>query len=206
MQYDAEIMIFGYRPHPFHTAVSALYILAGYAVLRWYDWMAFGLIMITLGIVTALAINIRLIVDGYAEYWSNLRDFIKLIERSKNSDALYEAFGLNAPASEIKITEVDKSRGEAFPIFRMHSFPVDAVTMRKVANAIVRGTPFSEREMAGRGKMMTVPAFRKLHKYLKSKEYIKPNNAKTNKLGFSLTQKGARIMYELADQEVKNHQ
>jgi len=193
--------MFGYEPHPKHTLIAALYIAVGYIAIIREGWIAFGLIMIGMGIITWLVVNATIVIKSYQDYWSEINSFLQLAMKTNNPH-IWTIFGMQPPPTEVKVMVKDTSKGEAYPSYQFQGLPVSPHIMRVIADGVLTGKPFSENEWT-KNKIVPGTKFRKLQKLFKDKDFIRPNNTRSNNLGYSLTRKGQQVLYEFASESVK---
>jgi len=194
-----------YHPHPKHIFISILIIAMGFATAIMDGWLWFGVIVISIGIMTAIAINVRLTVEGYRDYWAEIGytfDTVLKIKDPAIQNVIFEFFGFTPPSNRIQIVDREDLGQGSFSM-KFKELPVSTHIMQAIADAVLTGMSFSEKEISNRKKLVSSPKFRKLQATMREQNMLKPNNSKSNQMGFSLTRKGTEIMYQFASESVK---
>ena len=167
----------------------------GTASLFYEKWKIFGILSIILGFLMGLTIELCINWDKIISYWEIINQHILLMDKIKNPDLWY-ALGYKQVPETVRVIE-NLNDGHTI---RFKEIPISPAKMNILANKVLMSgkTTFSEKEYAA-----IVPNFRKIQKEWKSKGYLKSNNQKNPRLGYSFTRKGMDVLYEFASQEFK---
>lgn len=125
--------------------------------------------------------------------------FALTIERTFNIDI--PGMGEEKP-KEPKVTRIQIDELTRQGHIRQVSFidlPISESKLKTLAAGLMAGRPFSEREWAGSGKLMSSSEFRELRQELIRRELLEQANSKDPRQGYRLNVRGEAVMKTYAD-------
>ncbi len=171
------------------VTVALIFFTIAWNVRNWFTWS------LGIGLVTAL------VVWMYSmRHWFNLTKLELLTGLDLNRDgAIGEA--KPAPYSEPQTVKVTLNRISQDGHFsgEMFDMPGSMEQLKKLADGLLNGLPFTEREWAGAGKPYSSATFRDLRKELMRRELIELASEKDSRQGYVLTDDGSQFMANILE-------
>lgn len=171
------------------VTVALIFFMVAWNVRNWFTWS------LGIGLVTAL------VVWMYSmRHWFNLTKLELLTGLDLNRDgAIGEA--KPAPSSEPQTVKVTLNRISQDGHFSGEYFDLPGTMdqMKLLADGLLNGTPFTEREWAGAGKPYSAAGFRDLRKEFVRRGLIELASEKDARQGYVLTDDGSQFMADILE-------
>lgn len=195
-----------YHPKPIDLYFYPLpLMLVGTITFIRDGWFWFGTISFILGVGLGVAIVLGTIWDKVIEYWEKIDNTLETIYKIKDvqiRNDVRKVLGFSEIPERITIAE-NIDNGQGFISTKLHDLPITTSELQVISDVVLSGSPFSENELVSKRKILSAPKFRKLHKALEDKSFIKPHNVNRRNQGFTVTHKGRSMMYQYASESVK---
>jgi len=194
-----------YNPHPLHIYLYAfpLLLIGTVAVTVGEEWLYMGIICLLLGLGIGFWIVVAGITREHTDYWEQIERNMKIL-RSTSEPAVWEAFGFSPPATHTKlladVSPVDNPKSR----WKFMDLGLSPQQLRQFCNGLLRNAPYTEQYWCENGqRLMSGRIFRQMRELFKQDKFIRLNNQRNKRLGYTFTALGRReFLYKFASQEV----
>jgi hypothetical protein len=164
------------------TALVSSMVVAGGSIIWHWPWY----------------ISVASFAIVFAGSWLYLladhRSLLRTVETITNQPAK------PAPTQQHDVVHMDitEHNGPNSDTMRFMDLPVDQATLAHIAQGVLAGHKFSERQWAGRGRPMSGPKFRELQDKLLGAGYVRYVHPRDTRQGVELTNKGRALFTSLS--------
>ena len=164
--------------------------------------LAFGVLILSLVLEWSNGWKVALVIFGVMPFFSWLflqRRWLlltaeRVIQRDLNGDGVIES--ANRQRTEPRLVKVQVSHikeGGSLQV-NLIGLPCTDNQLRKLAQGLLNGIPFTEGAWAGNGKPFSVAELKLLRTVMLTRELIKPRSDKDSRQGYELTDDGKAVM------------
>lgn len=177
-----------YIPKPWHMLMPlAMFALGTWSMLS-SAWRLFGMACFGAGAITAIWIGIAGVLEARINYLTMVN-----ASADQGMGTMYRA---PTDAKEMSVTNIKLNTSEDEGSYQLKyiKLPVPEHKLSALAQGLINGMPFSERQWTGLGKPFSSSEFRDLRNEMSKRGLINPVSFKDPRQGYALTAAGRAIM------------
>lgn len=178
-----------YIPKPWHMLMPlAMFALGTWSMLS-NAWRPFGMACFGAGAITAIWIGIAGVLEARINY-------LTMVNAAPMDDGDGRGSIYRTPTKELSVTHIKLNTSEDEGSYQLKyiKLPVPEYKLSTLAQGLINGQPFSERQWTGLGKPFSSQEFRDLRNEMSKRGLINPVSFKDPRQGYALTAAGRAIM------------
>lgn len=169
--------------------------------------LAFGVLILSLVFDWSSGWKAALVIFGVMPFFSWLflqRRWLvltaeRVMERDLNGDGVIENGAPGRAEPRVVKVTVNHVTGNGHLQVAMINLPCTYSQLRKLADGLLKGVPFTEGAWTGNGKPFSVRELHILRTVMLSRELLKPRSDKDQRQGYELTEEGRAVMSKVTE-------